>query len=83
MTVYHVLPRMSRKGVVKIENSGKKKMGRPTDSPKDYMLRVRMDKETVEKLDAVCSENGLNRSEVVRNGILQQYEQLETPSKTE
>ena len=45
-----------------------KKVGRPTASLKDYMLRVRMDKETVDKLDEICEKENTNRSEVVRNG---------------
>ncbi|MDE6501046.1 MAG: ribbon-helix-helix domain-containing protein [Ruminococcus sp.] len=38
------------------------------------MLRVRMDKATVEKLDTVCKEQKKSRSEVVRNGIEEQYQ---------
>ncbi|MCI5499354.1 MAG: ribbon-helix-helix domain-containing protein [Clostridiales bacterium] len=50
-----------------------KKMGRPTESPKDYMLRVRMDAETLRKLDECCKVEGLSRSEVVRQGIQDRY----------
>ncbi len=53
-----------------------KKGTKLTDNPKDYMLRVRMDKETVEKLDKVCDVRGISRSEVVRNGIEEQYQKL-------
>lgn len=52
------------------------KMGRPTDSLKDYMLRVRMDRETLEKLDFCCETENLSRSEVVRKGIQEQYDRL-------
>ena len=52
------------------------KMGRPTDSPKDYMLRVRLDKETLSMLDECCEAKKITRSEVVRNGIQDQYEKL-------
>lgn len=52
------------------------KMGRPTDSLKDYMLRVRMDRETLEKLDFCCEAENLSRSEVVRKGIQEQYDRL-------
>lgn len=52
------------------------KMGRPTDSPKDYMLRVRLDKETLIKLDECCEAKKITRSEIVRNGIHDQYEKL-------
>lgn len=52
-----------------------KKGTRLTENPKDYMLRVRMDSETVEKLDAVCKAKGKSRSDVVRDGIEQQYQE--------
>lgn len=46
------------------------KRGRPkTGDSKDYMLRVRMDSQTVKKLDECCEAEGLSKSEVVRQGI--------------
>lgn len=53
-----------------------KKVERPTASLKDYMLRVRMDKETVDKLDEICEKENTNRSEVVRNGIEERYQRM-------
>lgn len=53
-----------------------KKAGRPTSSLKDYMLRTRMDRETVEKLDFITRELKLSRSEVVRKGIEEQYDSI-------
>ena len=53
-----------------------KKGTKLTDNPKDYMLRVRMDKETVEKLDKICEVEEIGRSEAVRNGIEEQYQKL-------
>ena len=53
-----------------------KKGTKLTDNPKDFMLRVRMDKEIVEKLDTVCNIQGISRSEAVRNGIEEQYQKL-------
>lgn len=53
-----------------------KKGTKLTDNPKDYMLRVRMDKETVEKLDKICEVKELSRSEAVRTGIEEQYQRL-------
>jgi len=47
-----------------------------TENPKDYMLRVRMDKSTVDKLDTVCEKEKKSRSEVVREGIEQKYQQI-------
>ena len=52
-----------------------KKGSKLTDNPKDTMLRVRLDKETVEQLEAVSERLGISKSEVVRNGIKIQYEQ--------
>ena len=47
------------------------RMGRPvSDNPKDFMLRVRLDKET---LDECCEAEQLSRSEVVRKGIKEQH----------
>lgn len=42
-----------RKGGVFLQVPGKK-LGRPTDSPKTFMLRVKMDKETLTELDECC-----------------------------
>ncbi len=53
-----------------------KKGTKLTDNPKDYMLRVRMDKKTVDKLDIICKNQEISRSEVVRNGIELQYQKL-------
>lgn len=48
--------------------------GRPvSENPKDYMLRVRMDEETLKQLDECCSALNASRSEIVRKGIQEQY----------
>ena len=47
-----------------------------TDSPKDRVLRIRIDKETEEQLETVCNLKGKTKSEVVRDGIEQQYQNL-------
>ena len=55
------------------------KRGRPvTENPKDYMLRVRMDEDTLQKLDDCCKEFHLSRSEVVRKGIQEQHKVIKT-----
>lgn len=44
--------------------------GRPkSENPKDTMIRVRMDKETVERLDACAKALETSRSEIIRIGI--------------
>lgn len=53
------------------------KMGRPvTNNPKNFMLRVRVDEETLHKLDKCCEQSKSSRSEVVRKGINEQYGKL-------
>ena len=53
------------------------KMGQKlTDNPKDTMLRVRVDKETLEKLDYLAAEQNSDRSKIVRQGIEIQYEKV-------
>ena len=53
------------------------KKGRPaSESPKDYMLRVRLDKETLTQLDECCEVEGKSRSEIVRQGIEEQHRQI-------
>lgn len=47
-----------------------------TDNPKDYMLRTRLDKKTLQKLDAAALEKATTRSEIVRIGIEMQYEKM-------
>ena len=53
------------------ERSGmEKKVGRPyAEKPKDFMFRMRMDGDTLEKLDKLCFKNKLSRSEMVRQLI--------------
>lgn len=53
------------------------KRGRPvSENPKDYMLRVRMDEQTLQQLDECCEAENLSRSEVVRKGIQEQHSKL-------
>lgn len=53
-----------------------KKMGRPTDSPKDIDIKIRFDKDTVDKLE-ICSEKmQITRAEVVRRGVKKMYDDL-------
>ena len=48
---------------------GIKKMGRPTDNPKNISLKAHLDKETAEKLDDCIQTLEVSKSEVVRRGI--------------
>jgi len=48
--------------------------GRPfSENPKDFILRVRLDKETLAQLDECCKAEQLSRSEIVRKGIKEQH----------
>ena len=49
--------------------------GRPkSDNSKDTMLRVRIDEDTVNKLNFASSKLEITKSEVVRNGIESEYQ---------
>lgn len=53
------------------------KKGRPvSENPKDYMIRVRMDEQTLQQLNECCEAENLSRSEVVRKGIQEQHSKL-------
>lgn len=47
----------------------KKKMGRPTDSPLDVDIKVRITNETNKKLLEYSKKNNITRAEAVRQGI--------------
>ncbi len=56
--------------------SAMKKGTKLTDTPKDFMLRTRLDKDTLNMLDEVCKVKNQSRSEVVREGIRIQYQDV-------
>ena len=45
------------------------------DNPKDKRIQIRLDKETIEKLDCLTTEQNSDRSKVIRKGIDIQYSQ--------
>lgn len=51
-------------------------MGRPTDNPKDTVLKVYFDKETARQLDECIDELKVSKSEVVRRGIHKVHDDL-------
>ncbi len=55
---------------------GKKKLGRPTDNPKDIVLKIRLDNNTSEKLEECSEEMELSKAEVVRRGINKMHDDL-------
>ena len=53
------------------------RLGRkPSENPKNIMLRIRIDKETLARLDYCCEKENVNRSEFLRNGIDEKYAEL-------
>ncbi len=53
-----------------------KKMGRPTDNPKNIELKVRISEEEKDKLDYCIQHSSKNKSEIVRDGIDKVYQEL-------
>lgn len=47
----------------------KKKLGRPTDSPKRHEIKVRLDDATLGVLDDYCKRNDTTRVQGIRDGI--------------
>lgn len=45
------------------------------DNPKDTRIQIRLDKETIEKLDCLAVEQNSDRSKVIRRGIDIQYKE--------
>lgn len=55
---------------------GNKKMGRPTDNPKDITFKVRLDKETSKKLIECSDKMNVSKAEVIRQGVHKMYDDL-------
>ncbi len=51
-------------------------MGRPTDNPKDISLKVRLDKETSEKLNDCVKTLEVSKAEIVRRGVHRVHDDL-------
>lgn len=56
---------------------GEKKMGRPTDNPKDIMVKFRADKTTYENLKECSDKLGVSQAEVLRRGVKKVHDDLE------
>lgn len=55
---------------------GIKKGTKLTDTPKNKVLRIRIDDSTEAKLEAVCDHTKMSKSDVVRKGIETQYAEI-------
>lgn len=56
---------------------GAKKIGRPTDNPKDITMKIRFDKDTAKKLENCSEKMKISRAEVVRRGVKKMYDDLD------
>lgn len=57
----------------KLEN---KKIGRPTDAPKNKTIKFRIDDETDKKLEYCSKELNESKSEILRKGVCKLYDDL-------
>ena len=51
-------------------------MGRPTDNPKNTMIKFRVDAETVQKLKECSKKLNVSQSEVLRQGVRKIHDDL-------
>ena len=52
--------------------------GRPkSENPKEFQLKIRADKQTIEDLEYCCEKTQLNRSDVIRRGIQKVKEEVD------
>lgn len=54
-----------------------KKGQKLTDNPKGTLIHFRADNDIVEKLEYTAKEMKISKSEVIRNGIEEQYRKLD------
>ena len=55
---------------------GNKKMGRPTDNPKEISLKVLLDKGTAKKLEECVQILNVSKAEVMRRGVKEVHNKL-------
>ncbi|WP_050697312.1 ribbon-helix-helix domain-containing protein [Anaeromassilibacillus senegalensis] len=56
---------------------GEKKLGRPTDNPKEIVLKIRLDKGSEEMLKECRDQMKLSKAEIIRRGIKLMHDGLE------
>lgn len=54
-----------------------KKGQKLADNPKGTLIHFRADNETVEKLEYTAKKLNISKSDVIRNGINEQYQKVE------
>ena len=55
---------------------GNKKMGRPTDNPKNVSIKLKADDETVQKLKECSKELAVSQAEILRRGVHRIHDDL-------
>ena len=50
--------------------------GRPTSDPKRHDTRIRMSDEDVRLLEICCQKTGMSKTDVIRQGIREVYEEV-------
>ena len=50
--------------------------GRPTTDPKKHETRIRMSDEDIRLLKICCEKTGMNKTDVIRQGIREVYEKV-------
>ena len=55
---------------------GQKKLGRPTDSPKDIVLKIRLDQPAHDRLEECSKKLNISRAEVIRRAIKMMHDDL-------
>lgn len=61
--------------MIAVENQ-KKKMGRPTDSPKNYRESFRLSEDDMKKIQFCMGKTGMSKTDVIRIGIDKVYSEL-------
>ena len=56
---------------------GNKKMGRPTDNPKDISLKILLDRDSANKLDEYSQAFQVSKAETIRRGINEMHSKLQ------
>lgn len=51
-------------------------MGRPTNDPKNLMIKFRISNEDAEKLEFCSQKTGQTKSEIIRQGINEVYTKI-------
>jgi hypothetical protein len=74
-SLYAFCPDCREKGVIFIEKETSKKMGRPTDEPKNHVARLRLSESEHQKLLECCKLTNMTITEVLKLGLDKVYQE--------